>query len=127
MINFEWIRKTFGPPIVATVIAISLVSSWGSQEIPADAGISDASTVTASQYQQVGLYINEMCHSTTEPADASIVLLVYRLPLLSEERGRYVSAMFHQQAGVAANYIAFTNAECHQAMKSSRTFTTWQM
>ena len=58
-LHFEWIRRTFGPPIVATAIAFSLVSGWGSQAVPANAGIPDASTVTASKFQQAGIYIND--------------------------------------------------------------------
>lgn len=127
MVNLEWIRRTFGPPIVATAIAFSMVSGWESKAAPAGDGAQGTVTVTSNQYQQVGIYINEACHSPTQSADVSTVLLVYRLPLLSGERGRNEPAVFHKQAGVAENYFAFTDAGCPQAMDSNVTPRTWRM
>jgi hypothetical protein len=127
MVNFEWIRRTFSPPIVATAIAISVVSGWGSKAAPVGDGAQGTVTVTASQYQQAGIYINEVCYSPTQSADVSTALLLYRLPLLSGDRGRNEPTVFHQQAGVAANYFTLTNAGCHQAMVSSRKSRTLRM
>jgi hypothetical protein len=41
MLNLESIRKTFVPPIVATLIAIGLVTDWGSSEA---AGLDDSTS-----------------------------------------------------------------------------------
>ena len=126
-LHFEWIRRIFGPPIVATAIAFSLVSGWGSQAAPADAGMRDASTVTTSHHQQAEIYINEVCHPPTQSADASMVLLVYRLPLIAEQQGRYTTTSLTRQASVTENHLALTNTQCHQVMNSSRTPRIWRM
>ena len=47
--NLESIRKTFAPPIVATAIAIGLVTGWLPQETPDSAVTPDLLTVTASR------------------------------------------------------------------------------
>jgi len=47
--DIESIRKTFAPPIVATVIAISLVTDWWPQETPGSAVTPDHLTLTASR------------------------------------------------------------------------------
>jgi len=49
VVKFKWIRKTFVPPIVATVIAISLVTDWWPQETPGSAVTPDHLTLTASR------------------------------------------------------------------------------
>ncbi|MEA2080709.1 MAG: hypothetical protein U9P00_12820 [Pseudomonadota bacterium] len=49
MVNIEWIRKTFAPPIVATLIAISLVTGWSPQATPGSAVTPDPLAVTVSR------------------------------------------------------------------------------
>jgi len=48
MVTFEWIRKTFAPPIVATVIAISLVSGGGSEKLPDSVVTPNSMSITTS-------------------------------------------------------------------------------
>jgi len=124
MVNFESIRETLVPPIVATIIAIGLVSDWSSAETPDSAVAPDAPTTTASLSDS---YIKKMSYPRAESGDAMLIKLVYRLPLLTGQYDQYAHASFWRQAIVAADCSAFVNNQYLQVMNADRPVRIWWM
>jgi len=95
MTKIEAIRKTFVPPVVATIIAIGLVSDWTT------AGTNDSTVAPENAPQSVtqpGNYIRATNKPGSVTGNAALVRLVYRLPVSARSHDQYTQTLFLHQA-----------------------------
>lgn len=103
MPTIESIKETFIPPLVATVIAILLVTGLQPSSAVDATPTPDEAPVTVLRDRQTDDYLKKMCMPAREPAMPGLMLAVYRIPVNGKRFGDYVEAGMWRRESFSSN------------------------
>lgn len=125
MATIESIRETLVPPLVATLIAIYLVTDRGPSTVVNTAAAQDDLPATVFRDRQADSHLKKMCLPDKESPESALALLVYRIPVFRERIGHYARAVL-QWSGMTER-LALLSTQCSQAMTLASASKSWWM